>query len=129
MTLPLSILAAALERVQQDPALASLPASAQAERAAVLVLAGQVTADGRAPASALCFYLEQLDRARSDLRDALDRVADGDGLCLSGSESSVAFERALDTYHQAAANVAELMRRTLECSANRNELTGWPVGK
>lgn len=46
MTAPMTILAAALDKVQHDPAACSLPARAQAERAAILVIAQTIEVEG-----------------------------------------------------------------------------------
>lgn len=123
MTASLSILAAALDRVQLDPAACSLPPRAQAERAAFLVMAkaGDV-ADGQTPASRspLLVYVEELQRAKEGLRQVLAAMEpEGEPSAPANDVLMANFERALDIYYQATSNVAELVRRMVQLPSER----------
>lgn len=113
MTLPMTILAAALDKVQGDPSASSLPARAQAERAAILVIAQAVEVEGE-PAhlasSGLLAYVGEVTRAKEGLRLALEEL-DCDASPSRRAELLVNFERAQDVYYQAAASVAEIIGR------------------
>ncbi|WP_116827160.1 MULTISPECIES: hypothetical protein [Pseudomonas syringae group] len=113
MTAPMTILAAALDKVQHDPAACSLPARAQAERAAILVIAQAIEVEGE-PAhhasSVLLPYVGEVTRAKEGLRVALEEL-DVDAPPDRRAVLVANFERAQDVYYQATASVAEIIGR------------------
>ncbi|EKT4532177.1 hypothetical protein [Pseudomonas asiatica] len=118
MSAPLNILAAALDRVQTDPAASALPAKAQAERAALLVLGRTTEAvdeDEFAYRSPLVSYIGELQRAKEGLQRALAALEyEGEIPQVRKDLLFANFERSEAVYYQASANVAELVRRMME---------------
>ncbi|MCU9529384.1 hypothetical protein [Pseudomonas mosselii] len=118
MSAPLTILAAALNRVQTDPAASVLPAKAQAERAALLVLGRTAEAadeDEFVYRSPLVSYIRELQRAKEGLQRALAALEyEGDIPQVRKDLLFANFERSEAVYYQASANVAELVRRMME---------------
>jgi hypothetical protein len=121
MTVPMTILAAALNKVQHDPDACSLPARAQAERAAILVISQSVVVDGE-PAhlasSGLLPYVGEVTRAKEGLRVALEEL-DGDAPPARRALLVANFERAQDVYYQATASVAEIIGRIVNAEPVR----------
>lgn len=115
MTAPINILAAALDKVQLEPAACSLPSRVQAERAALLVIAQLVDVTGQPPqqsSSPLLHYVQEVDRAKEILRRAMEQMDQND---QSANRDALVenFERAQDVYYQATASVAELVARMI----------------
>lgn len=121
MTAPMTILAAALDKVQHDPAACSLPAHAQAERAAILVIAQNVEIEGEPEfqaSSGLLPYVGEVTRAKEGLRVALEEL-DGDAPPAKRAVLIANFERAQDVYYQATASVAEIIGRIVNAPPAR----------
>lgn len=121
MTPPMTILAAALDKVQDDPAACSLPARAQAERAAILVIAQTVELEGgpaHVTSSGLLPYVGEVIRAKEGLRVALEEL-DDDAPPARRAVLVANFERAQDVYYQATASVAEIIGRIVNPQSKR----------
>jgi len=136
MSAPLTILAAALNRVQIDPAASALPAMVQAERAALLVLGRTTEAadeDDSVYRSPLVSYIRELQRAKEGLQRALAALEyEGDIPQVRKDLLFANFERSEAVYYQASANVAELVRRMMEQPADAAMVEvsehGWDKG-
>lgn len=121
MTAPMTILAAALDKVQHDPAACSLPARAQAERAAILVIAQTIEVEGEPahhPSSGLLPYVGEVTRAKEGLRVALEELA-SEAPPARRAVLVANFERAQDVYYQATASVAEIIGRIVNAPPAR----------
>lgn len=113
MTAPINILAAALDKIQHEPATCSMPSRAQAEHAALLVIAQSADVedgDTHHSSSVLLPYVKEVERAKEALRKAMDAL-DSNEQAEHSPLLREHFDHAQDVYYQAAASVAELITR------------------
>lgn len=113
MNPPLNILAAALGQVQLRPLVCSLPPHAQAELAAMLVIAQ--TADVAVGAfhqgsNALMPYINEVEVAKERLSHTIEELAKNEKPAKKAGLIAE-FEGAQDVYYQATASLAELVAR------------------